>query len=221
MICRIARRRKAEYVDGRMREQERKRLAAHLHDCDSCSLEFEQARSIRASLNGLPRPAAPDDLRTALMVLASQERQAVIEHSGSYLRRVLHDWRMRVDEFMRPLTIPATGGLLSSFILFGALALTISTTTRAVSYEVPLFYKDHFDANLVPMELRSSVVLTLSLDGAGRITDYSFQNQTASFIGDTTRLQAKNISLPDFPSVVPQPISRDISIKFTPIVYRR
>jgi hypothetical protein len=204
-----------------MREQDRKRLAAHLRDCDACSLEVEQIRAIRTTLSGLPRPAAPDDLRTALMVLASQERQAVIEHSGSYLRRVFHQWRMRVDAFMRPLTIPATGGILSSVVLFGALALTISTTTQAVSYDVPLFYTDRFDANLVPMELRSSVILTLSLDGTGRITDYSFQNQNASFVGDTTHLQAKSISLPDFPSVVPQPISRDISIKFIPIVYRR
>jgi hypothetical protein len=91
-----------------------------------------------------------------------------------------------------------------------------------VSYEVPVFYADRADANLVPLELRSSVVLTLSLDGNGRITDYAVRDGSASFVGDAARLQNTNISLPEFPSVlaVQQPVSSDISISFIPIVFR-
>ncbi len=55
---------------------------------------------------------------------------------------------------MRPLTIPATGGLLSSLILFGALAFTIGRSSRMVNYEVPVMYADRMDANLVPLQLR-------------------------------------------------------------------
>ena len=76
---------------------------------------------------------------------------------------------------MRPLTLPATGGILSSFILFALLAANIGTGSREANYEVPVFYADHIDANLVPVQLRSSVVLTLSLNGSGRITDYAFR----------------------------------------------
>ena len=124
---------------------------------------------------------------------------------------------------MRPLTIPATGGLLSSVILFAALAFTISTSTRGVTYEVPVLYADRNEANLVPVQLRSSVVLTLSLDGNGRITDYAFRDASASYVGDPMRLQANNILLPDFPSVLvlEHPISRDISIEFTPLIFRQ
>jgi len=113
--------------------------------------------------------------------------------------------------------------LLSSLVLFGGLAHTIGRSTRVVSYEVPVLYAERMDANLVPLELRDAVIVTLSLDGKGHITDYGFRDASASFVGDPSRLQYNNISLPEFPSVLAlaQPISSDISIRFIPIVFRQ
>lgn len=127
-----------------------------------------------------------------------------------------------MNQLMRPMTIPATGGILSSLVLFATLGLTISTTTRQVAYEVPVLYEDHMDANLVPMELRSSVMLTLSLDGKGRITDYAVRDGSGSYVGNASRLQYNNISLPTFPSVLglSRPTSREIQVLFIPMVFR-
>jgi hypothetical protein len=125
---------------------------------------------------------------------------------------------------LRPLTIPATGGLLSSFILFGALAFTIGTTTRNVNYEVPILYTDHGGTNLVPLQLGSeAVVLTITTDSNGRIRDYAVHDGADSFTGDPTRLQSNNIALPQFPSVLAlaHPISGDIRISFTPLELRQ
>ena len=124
---------------------------------------------------------------------------------------------------MRPLTLPAAGGILSSFLLFALLAANIGTATREASYEVPVYYADHMDANLVPMQLRASVVLTLSLNGSGRITDYAFRDDSSSFVGNVGRLQYNPISIPAFPSVLAlaHPINEDISIKLTPLFFRR
>ncbi len=223
MTCRGAKRRKTEYIDGRLHTNEHSRVAAHLEDCEPCFVDFEELGALRLKLNSLAKLAPPDSLRAGLRVDASREQKAVAESHGSRIARIWLRWTTRLDEFMRPLTIPATGGLLSSVILFGALAFTIGTTTRGVTYEVPVAYGDHMDANLVPVELRSAVVLTLSLDSSGRITDYAVRDGSDSFVGDTTRLQYNNISLPEFPSVLAmaQPISRDIRISFTPIVFRR
>ena len=222
MNCWSAKRRSADYIDGRLRKSEQSRVAAHLLECQSCSSWFEQLRSVRLALANLPQPVSPESLSAALHVKASQERYAVIQSHGSRWARMWNNWKFRFDEIMRPITIPATGGILSSLILFGALAFTIGTTTRVVSYEVPVLYADRADANLVPMQLRNSVILTLSLDGNGRIVDYAVRDGSAFFVGDPTRLQAANISLPAFPSVLAlaQPVSRDISISFTPIVFR-
>ncbi len=223
MICWSARRRIAEYVDGRLRNPERSRISAHLEHCESCSLAFEQLSSIRSTLGDLPVPRPPAHLRTALRVKASHQRRTLARHDGSRLKQLYKEWSFRFNQIMRPLTIPATGGLLSSVVLFAALAFTISTTTRAVTYEVPVIYADHSGANLVPLQLRSSVVLTLSLDGNGRITDYAVHDASASYVGNPMLLQGNNIALPDFPSVLAlaHPISRDISIEFTPLVFRQ
>jgi hypothetical protein len=219
MTCWSVRRRSTDYVDGRVRGTERSRMAAHLAECDGCSLHIEELSSVRSTLRDLRVPIAPAPLRTELLIMASRERRL---SRISPFERLWNRWKFRLNEMMRPLTIPATGGVLSSLILFAALALTISTTTRAVAYEVPVIYADRTDPNLVPVELRSSVVLTLSLDGNGRITDYAVRDGSASFVGDPSRLQSNNIALPEFRTVLAmtQPVSRDISISFTPLVFR-
>ncbi len=223
MNCWSARRRIDDYVDSRLRARDRSRVEAHCNECAGCSLRFEQSRSVRAELGKLWGPISPARLRTALRVIASQERQSTLATHGARWKGIWNRWRFRLDQFMRPLTVPATGGLLSSLILFGALAFTIGTSTQIVSYEVPVFFADHSEANLVPVELRSSVMVTLSLDGNGRITDYSVRDGAASFVGDAARLQPANISMPTFPSVLAlaQPINSDISILFRPIVFRQ
>lgn len=223
MNCWIAKRRSTNFIDGRLRERERARIVRHLNECPSCTNEFEQMRFVRSTLQALPAVKPPSHLRTALQVAASRERQAIAEGAWSRIRRAWNRWLFRLEDSMRPITLPATGGLLSSIILFGLLSFTIGTTTRVSNYEVPIMYADHWGANLVPFQLNSSVVLTLNLDGKGRITDYEVRDGSASFIGDTARLQYNNIAVPDFPSVlaIAQPISRGISISFTPIVYRQ
>ncbi len=223
MNCWSVSRRSADYVDGRLRKSEHSRVEAHLFECQECAVRIREIRSLRSTLRKLPEPKAPDDLRTKLQVSASLERQVLLENDGSRLRHAWHNWKFRMNQIMRPLTIPATGGLLSSLILFGALAFTIGTTTQGVAYEVPIVYANRADPNLVPVELRSSVVLTLSLDGNGRITNYAVCDGSNSFVGDPARLQGDNISLPDFPSVLAmaQPTTRDISISFIPIVFQR
>lgn len=223
MNCWNARKRSAAFVDGKLRESERARLAAHLAECDSCAVAVEQMRGVRVSLQSLPAPPVPNDLRASLRVIASQERQAVVEALGSPWKRAFERWCFRLDQLMRPFTVPATGGVLSTVILFSALAFTISGRAPAVSYEVPVLYADRMDANLVPLQLRSSVILTLSLDGKGRITDYAVHDDSAGFIGDATRLQYNNIALPEFSNVLAaaQPTNRDISIRFVPINFRR
>ncbi len=223
MKCWSTKRRIADYVDGRLRGSEHSRVAAHLHDCAPCSLRFEQINSVRSALGSLPGTISPATLSTALRVKASQERQATLETHGSRLRRIWDRWKMRLDDFMRPLTIPATGGLLSSLILFGAFAFTVGGTASVVSYEVPVLNAYALHANLVPLQLQSAVTLTLSLDGKGHITDYTAHGASASFVGDAARLEYNNIALPEFRSVLdlPQPISSDISIRFTPMVFRQ
>jgi anti-sigma factor RsiW len=224
MTCFSAKRQSTVYVDGRLRDGERSRITAHLRKCDPCATHFEQIASLRSAARELPEAIVPVHLTSVLRVMASRERQLVQQNQGSRLGAFWSRWKFRMDEMIRPLTIPATGGLLSSFILFGALAFTIGTATRSVSYEVPVVYADGTDANLVPLQFGSdAVVLTITTDSNGRIRDYAVRDGSDSFTGDTTRLHSNNIALPQFPSVLAlaHPISGDIRISFTPLELRQ
>ncbi|MGI8962659.1 MAG: anti-sigma factor family protein [Bryobacteraceae bacterium] len=224
MTCFSAKRQITAFVDKRLRDGECSRIDAHLRKCDRCASHFEQIASLRSASRELPKAVAPAHLINALRVIASRERQVIEQNQGSQLRAIWSRWKFRMDEMIRPLTIPATGGLLSSFILFGTLAFTIGTATRTVSYDVPVLYGDTADANLVPLQLGSgAVVLTITTDSNGRIRDYAVRDGADSFTGDPARLHSDNIVLPQFPTVLAlaHPISGDIRISFTPLELRQ
>jgi putative zinc finger protein len=218
MTCFTAKRKSTPYVDGRLRERERARVEEHLLECDPCGSYFDQLESVRSGLRSLPVPALPASLNTRLRVLASREQQSLMETRGSRLELLWNKWKFRLDELMRPLTIPATGGLLSSVFLFGTFGFAIGTSTRVVNYEVPVVYADRTDANLVPISVTSSVLLNISLDGKGRIQDYMIREASRSFTGDPSRLVSNNIALPEFPA---RSSGGDISILLTPIIFRQ
>jgi hypothetical protein len=224
MTCWSIHRRTTAYVDGRLRGSELARVEAHLRLCSKCEMRLQDLGAVRSSLQELPKAKSPVSLRVRLRVIASQERKLVLEADGSRLILLWNDWKFRLHQLMRPLTIPATGGFCSAVLLFGALSFTIGNTTRGLAYEVPVSYSsNHIDANLVPVELRSGLVLRLSLDGNGRITDYAFRNGSHAVQGDPASLQHYNIAVPDIPSVMTdeQPISSDIQISVTPMIFRR
>jgi hypothetical protein len=210
-------------VDEIVRDGELSQFEAHQLDSESRELQSSDLRAIRSALQMLPPASPPKDLRTRLRVTASQERRLLLEEDGSRLLRFWRRWKFRLNEMMRPFTIPATGGLASSFVLFSALAFTILSSTTGVAYEVPVLGAGGINANLVPVELRSAVVLSMSLDWNGRITNYVVRDGSGSFVGNPNRLESNNISLPEIPSVLAmaQPVSSDIRISLTPIVYRQ
>ncbi|HWF46150.1 MAG TPA: zf-HC2 domain-containing protein [Bryobacteraceae bacterium] len=221
MTCFGAKRQITAYLDGRLDSIKRSQVSAHVLSCASCSSRFEQIGAVKGALDSMPRPLPPARLRTQLRVLASRERQLIELNGGSRLRAAWDRWRFRMDQMMRPLTIPATGGLLSSLILFGTLAFTIGTTTRVVSYEVPVAYQDAVEANQLPFELRTAkVILSMSFDATGHLQDYAFADGASI---DAGHLQYSNVTMPQFPSVLAlaHPTSGDIRISFTPLAFRQ
>jgi predicted anti-sigma-YlaC factor YlaD len=223
MTCLSTKRQSTAYVDGRLRDREQSRITAHLRECDGCATYIHEIRCLRSNLQSLPTPPPSSGLTTKLRIIASREKQALAQTRGSRLLLLWQKWKFRMDELMRPLTIPATGGLLSSVLLFASLALTITTTKHGVTYEVPLMYAEQEGANLVPISVNSDITLNISLDAKGHIQDYFVHDGVASFSGDPGRLSYRNIALPQFPSVLAlaHPVTGDISIKLTPLVFRQ
>lgn len=212
-----------EMLDGQLRGSNRTRVLAHLRRCGECSSEYEHMSTLKSKLRNLPHPEVPAELTAQLRVTASHERALVLRDGGSRLKALCRQWKLRIDEFMRPLALPATGGLLSTVVMFGTLVVTISTTTGAVAYEVPVqYYPSRLDAIPLPVELRQqSVTLTMNMDGAGRMRGYQVADGThASFVGDPSHA---SVSIPSLTRIlgVAEPISGNIQISFQPLAYRQ
>lgn len=224
MTCFGAKRKSTAYFDTRLRERERARVEDHLRACDPCAGYYEQIRSVRLGLQRLPRPDAPSLLRIRLQILASRERQILTEPSSSRWERAWEAWKFRVNQWMRPLTIPATGGIVSSILLSIVFALSMVTNTRTVAYayDVPLDYQQQDEssgtATLLPMNLRSSLLLNMRLDGHGHIQNFMARDSSAQITGHGRDLSSHDISLPNFPEPA---VGGDISILVTPVVYLR
>jgi hypothetical protein len=223
ITCLHAKRYSTAYVDGRLRFDQRQGVADHLIECEECTAYFEQVTVIRSALQELATPTIPSRLQTNLKVLASRERANVVRSRGSRLQAVWDYWKFRLNELMRPLALPATGGLISAVLLFGTFILMMGTTTRIAGYEIPLCAMTENDASLLPLDLRSHlVVLNMTLDGNGRMEKGDVSSSAPQF---TAALQSRcsNITLPQIPTVfaVAQPISGDIQIKFVPLAFRQ
>lgn len=229
MSCTSVRRHSDEYLDGDLHADARQRIAGHLRECDSCSSYFEQTSSARSALKSLPVQLIPAHLATSLRVIASRERALIESTRGSRFQAVWERWRLKWENLMRPVAIPATGGLLSSMLLFGTLVFSLGTTVRTVAYEVPIVYHSdqQREPNLVPVELRSkAVILNISFDSNGHIIDrdYAVMDGEGEVRRNLPRTHSRSgdIAIPAMPNVLAlaQPITGDIRIEFTPLGLR-
>lgn len=123
---------------------------------------------VRRSLLRLPSAHVPDFLTTRLRVLASHERQRRLHRFGWASRL----W-LEFNNLLRPLAVPATGGLISTLLLFTALADTLDIR-RYVVDDVPLgIYTQVTVANLSPFAARGEdLMVEVTIDENGQVSDF-------------------------------------------------
>jgi hypothetical protein len=173
--CKSVRRSMWDYVAGSLDEVDRHGVRYHVQDCRDCELHRQEVRSLRSGLKSLPPLHAPAMLNTRLRVIASRER------SRRLVRRDFQTWlseqksraRLFFDNLLRPFAVPAAGGILASFLCFGVIVDTL--------HIVPEWQKDlpmgistevHFEELSPFINGRQDVLVQLSVDSRGRVTDY-------------------------------------------------
>jgi hypothetical protein len=163
-------------LDNAVPAEERRELKRHLIGCRECSLESERYSELREKLRSLPRRMPPAELTTRLRVAASKVRMESLVSPWSR-------WRDRMElslrNLMRPLALPAVGGLCSAVFLFSTLvpmfksafALsgpgdipTMLVTEPMLKYTAPVAFTD------------GDAVVDLQLDDQGRIIDFTIVN---------------------------------------------
>jgi hypothetical protein len=162
-------------LDDAVSSEERRVLRRHLNGCRECALESEQYSQLREKLRSLPKLTPPADLTTRLRVVASKVRMESFGGASPWSR-----WRDRVElslrNLMRPLALPAVGGLCSAVFLFSTLVpMFKSAFALSVSGDVPtMLVTEPLLKYTGPISFTDGdAVVDLQLNDQGRIFDFT------------------------------------------------
>lgn len=190
MKCNTVHTKLAAYLDdavtGAAHVQERVQIREHLEGCAPCRAELQRFRKLAVVLSYLPRTAPPADLAVRIKVAAAQAKAS--RDWASRVRRVRDRAEILLDNVLRPLTVPATGGVFSAVLVF-VLALQLilpGTTVRAVQNDVPtnlmrpaeLISLSEYpqawasEQHDVELSLPHGLLLDVSVDSHGQMMDY-------------------------------------------------
>lgn len=120
MNCGEARRSLPGYLDGAIAGRERLRLRGHLDACADCREELERYCLLAMHLAALDPMAAPPDLALRIRVAASASAslRGALARAGSRVR-------LRCQNILEPLAVPATGGILTALVVFVLVVQTL------------------------------------------------------------------------------------------------
>lgn len=131
---------------------------------------------ISRKLKALPKAHAPVEVVDRLRVLASREasRRRSRSSYAAFFKHIRSEVFLRVDNLMKPVAVPFAGGLVSALLLFAALAPSLARPIVVVD-DVPtgLSTKATLTSSLSFTLSDDDIVVDVSIDERGRITDYS------------------------------------------------
>jgi hypothetical protein len=140
-------------------------------------MNCDEVRNVVRALRALPSRPVPPHLAARLRVLASHELSR--QRSRASWRTMLASLRDRVDltlqNLMRPVALPAAGGVLAALLMFAMLVPELNFRHNFRN-DVPLGSGIYTNASLLEISpfcnVEKEAVVELTIDERGRITDY-------------------------------------------------
>lgn len=182
MSCLAARRHLPGYLDDALATGEHNVVRRHLDGCEECRAELQRYQKMSALMSRVEKAAPPADLAVRIRMQIAQARRAEPWSARAQSRMVL-----TFQNFLAPLAVPATGGLLSALVVFGVVfySLLLGVPLGAVPNDVPInriqparlealapfsVAGDSADEN--PRGGEHSVLAEVVVDAHGRAVDY-------------------------------------------------
>src|SRR5215471_396185 len=174
MRCTEARPLFALHLDNSVTGAEMHAISDHIGSCAECKAEYRKLEQTRLLVTSLGRKPVPADLSLKIRVALSRER------SRSW-RSVLQGCTVRVENAMNAFMFPATAGILTAIIFFGALTGFFVPAQVGADEVLPGIYRP---AHLEPpqtamssvadtdLNLEAPVVIQAYVDSTGRVQNY-------------------------------------------------
>jgi len=192
MTCLSARQRLAGYVQERLGAAEQASIRRHLQDCAACFEEYEYQARLDSPLRELTVIEPPLALDTAIRL------RLMLQHRPSLWDR----WQVHLSNLMRPVALPAAGGLLSALILFGILLPAVQMTRAAgvpgsgYDLRTNLVTEPRFK-NASPFPVTEDLTVEAWIDERGNITNFEVLSPTpmGAAVEKMLLLQSTNVLL--------------------------
>jgi hypothetical protein len=181
MKCWNAKSRISAYLDDALPVAEGQAMRQHLNACRDCALESREQQRLRQAVGSLPRRIPPSDLTLRLRVVASKARTE-LRGPGRWTR-FRNRLSLALENLMRPLALPAAGGLCSAIFLFSALVPTFMPTyamARTASLWDPptMLITEPMVKYMAPIAFGGDAVVDVNIDDHGCIIGYSIVSST-------------------------------------------
>lgn len=174
MDCRSVQKSLSTHLDGKLAATESRKVRAHVQACPECEVRLYQTAQVRAALAGLCPAVPPVDLTAMLRITASRERERRIARRNP-IRYLAGRLRLWADGLMRPVALPAAGGLISALLLFALLVPSISFRRFPIENDVSLgIFTDPSVKSLSPFGFTEpgDYTIEVDIDRDGRMVDF-------------------------------------------------
>jgi Putative zinc-finger len=135
MNCRQSERHLPGYLDGGISSREHANVREHLTTCQSCQVQLESYRRLSVRLANVNAAVPPPDLALRIRIRASQHLTPAVR-----LRKAWSTASLNFEHFLKPLAVPATGGILTALIVFVLVAhnVLVGVPMGIVPNDLPL-----------------------------------------------------------------------------------
>jgi hypothetical protein len=166
-----AKRNLAAYIDGELGPLSNWVMRRHLTYSPELFDEYESresAASLGALLRHLSTVQPPVRLGTRIRLAISHESAP----------RFWARWKIHLDNLMRPLAVPAAGGVLAAVMSFVTLMGSVGITPRMFAEDVPLAFFDKAFVAIpemsapTPFSVTEETVVLAFIDGEGWVYDF-------------------------------------------------
>jgi hypothetical protein len=168
---------------------------AHRMRCPRCAARWEAARAARQSMASqvmAPRPVPPT-VTLRLLNLASKQHQAAMNRRtwaarSQTAQRSLWLW---TENILRPLMVPATGGVASTVLLFALLTPLPTLPSVAAQGDIPI-PKQETEAHLTyvpPVPYSADIEALVTVDAHGKMVSYQITGGGSALAGPQMRRQ--------------------------------
>jgi hypothetical protein len=174
MSCRTVQKLLSAFVDKALSRADMEAVSLHLSTCRECAARKRELAGVTNALRALPFKRVPAQLASQLQVLASHERARRL--AGPW-RIALDTLRLAINNLMRPVAIPVTGGFASAVFLFSMLTPSLTIRAADARTDVPAYHWLYTQGTMIdtpPFGFQGNEIeVVLTLDKNGQITDYA------------------------------------------------